>query len=316
MAPREALFTRLTVPKDYLYKRPDESRDEFLDRRREKRQEMADEEVKLWARSPTPPPERYAAAFRDLQPDVPEKKAEPEPENEEKSDSSSSSSSSESDRKKKKKAKKRKRESKKSKKKKKKAKRKKSSSSSSSSSASAPSSTLSSLERRTRKEKSPTVIPQVKAATASNALTVAKQHTKEASPAPGSIEEGPKPITDLLAKKPISYGANLMPGEGQAYAKFVQENKRIPRRGEVGLNAEEIENFEQLGYVMSGSRHRRMNAIRIRKENQVYTAEEKRALAILNHEEKAKREEKIMSDFQYLLDEKLKKAESANKRFV
>ena len=32
--------------------------------------------------------------------------------------------------------------------------------------------------------------------------------------------------------------------------------------------------------VMSGSRHRRMNAVRIRKENQVYSAEEKRALAM------------------------------------
>lgn len=30
-----------------------------------------------------------------------------------------------------------------------------------------------------------------------------------------------------------------------------------------------------------------MNAIRIRKENQVYSAEEKRALALINHEEKA-----------------------------
>ena len=29
---------------------------------------------------------------------------------------------------------------------------------------------------------------------------------------------------------------------------------------------------------MSGSRHKRMNAVRIRKENQIYSAEEKRAL--------------------------------------
>ena len=35
-------------------------------------------------------------------------------------------------------------------------------------------------------------------------------------------------------------------------------------------------------YVMSGSRHKKMNAIRIRKENQVYSAEEKRALALFN----------------------------------
>jgi hypothetical protein len=37
---------------------------------------------------------------------------------------------------------------------------------------------------------------------------------------------------------------------------------------------------------MSGSRHKRMNAIRIRKENQVYSAEETRALALLNFEER------------------------------
>jgi hypothetical protein len=44
---------------------------------------------------------------------------------------------------------------------------------------------------------------------------------------------------------------------------------RIPRRGEVGWQGEEIERLEDLGYVMSGNRHKRMNAIRIRKENQV-----------------------------------------------
>ena len=40
---------------------------------------------------------------------------------------------------------------------------------------------------------------------------------------------------------------------------------------------------------MSGSRHKRMNAVRIRKENQIYSAEEKRALQLFNHEEKQAR---------------------------
>lgn len=61
---------------------------------------------------------------------------------------------------------------------------------------------------------------------------------------------------------------------------------RIPRRGEVGWSGQEIELLEDTGYVMSGSRHARMNAIRIRKENQVYSAEEKRALALIQYEEK------------------------------
>ncbi|CAG7866269.1 unnamed protein product [Brassica rapa] len=89
--------------------------------------------------------------------------------------------------------------------------------------------------------------------------------------------------------------------EGDAIAQYVQQGKRIPRRGEVGLNADEIQRFEDLGYVMSGSRHQRMNAIRIRKENQVYSAEDKRALAMFNYEEKAKREAKVMSDLSRLV---------------
>ena len=38
-------------------------------------------------------------------------------------------------------------------------------------------------------------------------------------------------------------------------AQFVQSGQRIPRRGEVGYSSEQIENFEKMGYVMSGSRH-------------------------------------------------------------
>lgn len=55
-------------------------------------------------------------------------------------------------------------------------------------------------------------------------------------------------------------------------AEFARQGERIPRRGEVGLTSNEIESFEEIGYVMSGSRHSRMNAIRIRKENQVLLA--------------------------------------------
>ncbi|KAI3449649.1 hypothetical protein Pfo_006314 [Paulownia fortunei] len=105
----------------------------------------------------------------------------------------------------------------------------------------------------------------------------------------------------IEAEGHISYGGALRPGEGDAIAQYVQQGKRIPRRGEVGLSAEEISKFEGLGYVMSGSRHQRMNAIRIRKENQVYSAEDKRALAMFNYEEKAKREQKVMADLQRLV---------------
>ena len=110
---------------------------------------------------------------------------------------------------------------------------------------------------------------------------------------------GPMPLP--RAEGHISYGGALRPSEGDAIAQYVQQGKRIPRRGEVGLSADEIQKFETLGYVMSGSRHQRMNAIRIRKENQVYSAEDKRALAMFNYEEKAKREHKVMADLQRLV---------------
>lgn len=84
---------------------------------------------------------------------------------------------------------------------------------------------------------------------------------------------GPEAPDDDSRRAPGgSYGGALLPGEGQAMAAFVQSGKRIPRRGEVGLSADQIEHFETLGYVMSGSRHSRMNAIRIRKENQASTS--------------------------------------------
>jgi hypothetical protein len=67
----------------------------------------------------------------------------------------------------------------------------------------------------------------------------------------------------------MNYGGALLPGEGDAIAQFVQQNMRIPRRGEIGWKGEEIETLEQQGFVMSGSRHARMNAVRLRKENQV-----------------------------------------------
>ncbi|KAL3241967.1 hypothetical protein MRX96_021632 [Rhipicephalus microplus] len=102
-----------------------------------------------------------------------------------------------------------------------------------------------------------------------------------------------------------NYGKALLPGEGAAMAAYVAEGKRIPRRGEIGLTSNEIESFESVGYVMSGSRHRRMEAVRLRKENQIYSADEKRALAMFNREERQKRETKILSQFKEVIKAKL-----------
>jgi hypothetical protein len=106
----------------------------------------------------------------------------------------------------------------------------------------------------------------------------------------------------------MSYGGALLPGEGAAIAQYVQQNMRIPRRGEIGWKADEIEGLEKQGYVMSGSRHQRMNAIRLRKENQIYSAEEKRALALITMEERQQKENKIVGDFRSMLNKKLREA--------
>ncbi|PWN46545.1 DUF926-domain-containing protein, partial [Violaceomyces palustris] len=98
------------------------------------------------------------------------------------------------------------------------------------------------------------------------------------------------------------FGKALLPGEGSAMAAYVQEGKRIPRRGEIGLTSDQIENYEKAGFVMSGSRHRRMNAVRIRKENQIISADEKRSILKIQAEEKAKREQEIVSQFKEMVD--------------
>jgi len=102
-------------------------------------------------------------------------------------------------------------------------------------------------------------------------------------------------------------GTQLLKGEGEAMAAYIAEGKRIPRRGEIGLTSEEIVSYENDGWVMSGSRHRRMEAVRLRKENQIYSADEKRALAMFSKEERVKRENKILGQFREMVHEKLKK---------
>ena len=122
---------------------------------------------------------------------------------------------------------------------------------------------------------------------------------------------GPAPMAqpkEAAINANISYGAALLPGEGAAIAQFVQQNLRIPRRGEIGWQSDDIERLEMDGYVMSGSRHAKMNAVRIRKENQIYSAEEKRALALITFEEKQQRESKLIGDFRAVLTQQLQSA--------
>ncbi|KAF8940316.1 hypothetical protein BGZ58_006963 [Dissophora ornata] len=120
-------------------------------------------------------------------------------------------------------------------------------------------------------------------------------------------EVGPVPLHVNDGKmNERSYGGALLAGEGSAMAAYVQEGKRIPRRGEIGLESNEIEHYESAGFVMSGSRHQRMNAVRVRKENQVISAEEKRALMIFNQEEKIKKDNKIINEMREMVASKLR----------
>ena len=174
-------------------------------------------------------------------------------------------------------------------------------------------------------------------------LTTASESSKDKPPAPIDEEElrearefknavqgnagadsddddsvGPQPLPNSNAalagsENKSSYGKALLPGEGQAIAQYVQQNLRVPRRGEIGYQPDEIDKYEKSGYVMSGSRHARMNAVRLRKENQVYSAEEQRALALITMEEKQQKEAALMEDFRKMLKEKQKLRESSSK---
>ncbi|TGZ75033.1 hypothetical protein CRM22_000614 [Opisthorchis felineus] len=120
------------------------------------------------------------------------------------------------------------------------------------------------------------------------------------------------PVSEHSNLLPLDYGRALLPGEGAAMAAYIAEGKRIPRRGEIGLTSDEIEKFEAQGYVMSGSRHRRMEAVRLRKENQIYSADEKRALEHFNYAERAKREAKLQAQFKALIKRKLEDKQSSS----
>jgi len=142
-----------------------------------------------------------------------------------------------------------------------------------------------------------------------------KQASRDAMEDESSDDEvGPRPANYVSSTKhkvdERAYGGALLRGEGSAMAAFLQgdTDARIPRRGEIGLTPDEIANFESVGYVMSGSRHRRMNAVRMRKENQVISAEEKRGILKLQREERERREAILRDEFKDLVQDKLKSA--------
>jgi hypothetical protein len=138
-----------------------------------------------------------------------------------------------------------------------------------------------------------------------------RKHSPEA-PIPIDTTEdefGPQPLPQIQLSD-RAYGSDLLVGEGSAMAAYVKSGKRIPRRGEVGMDPEQIQHFEEAGYVMSGSRNEVMNAVRIRKENQVISVEEKKALLEFNRQEKLKKEAEIVATFKEMVSHSIKKTTS------
>ncbi|XP_055851370.1 NKAP family protein CG6066 [Episyrphus balteatus] len=269
-------------------KRPGQQRqDNFMDNRRAERETIGEEGIStVWGKSPQRP-----ITYTDDEDENPGKNEEKThnigKKKKKKSKHKKSSSSSSSKKQKKKKSKKIK---------KKKSKR----SSSSSSSSSSDSESEMWIEKTKDNKESKSKIDK-------------KQDHEFAVPSSSSVGEvenlnedvGPTlRQTSGLTQK--DFGHALLPGEGAAMAAYIADGKRIPRRGEIGLTSDEIATFESVGYVMSGSRHRRMEAVRIRKENQIYSADEKRALAMFSKEERQKRENKILSQFKEMISSKLK----------
>jgi len=90
-------------------------------------------------------------------------------------------------------------------------------------------------------------------------------------------------------------------------AHYASTGARIPRRGEIAIDAPTISRFEASGYVMSGSRNAAMNAMRLQKENQVLTVEGKRQATLQSIQERRKREEDIVKGFREMLNQRLMK---------
>ena len=53
-----------------------------------------------------------------------------------------------------------------------------------------------------------------------------------------------------------------------------------------------------------------MEAVRIRKENQIYSADERRALAQFHYEERMKKENKVLANLRHLVNERKTREEA------
>jgi len=99
----------------------------------------------------------------------------------------------------------------------------------------------------------------------------------------------------------IEMGTALFPGEWSALSAYREHGYLA--EGRQGLSFEQIHSYEDKGGVMCGSRHRWMEAVRLSKENQIYSAEKKRV--DYDFQERLKRENKVLHS---LVHDKLEKS--------
>ncbi|KJH46591.1 hypothetical protein DICVIV_07336 [Dictyocaulus viviparus] len=136
-------------------------------------------------------------------------------------------------------------------------------------------------------------------------LEEAAREAKEEQEIPGpALPEHLQSRNQLGVHIKANYGKDMLKGEAAAMAAYAARGERIPRRGEIGLSSAEISEFEKVGYVMSGTRHKAMEATRLRKENQVLTAEEKRLLSGFSQEERKKKEMAMLGQMRSLIASK------------
>ncbi|KAF4521523.1 hypothetical protein B566_EDAN012212 [Ephemera danica] len=88
-----------------------------------------------------------------------------------------------------------------------------------------------------------------------------------------------------------------------------KKKKKRSRKDSSSSESSSDSDEEERWVEKKGQWHRRMEAVRIRKENQIYSADEKRALAMFSKEERQKRENKILGQFREMVSSKLSKSQ-------
>ena len=124
-------------------------------------------------------------------------------------------------------------------------------------------------------------------------------YDKDASPSAKSDY----PVS-LSVKRNGEYGGQVDQGEAAAILPYIQSGKRVPRRGEIGLTAEEIAGYERAGYVMSGNRNVYMTTMRMKKEAAVIGLEEERRMRALAMEAKRRREAQLVESLRAMIPQK------------